>query len=171
MPESRRIDPVERAHLRDAAGYSPPIYRFAPTPALADVVRRFWLPVWSLPNGVRTQQRVLQYPVCLVAVADTYANLVGPTRGLATRELVGAGWACGTMLQSAAGSMLLAGPVRDVTDGAVPLESLPGLQGSALIAQVRRALGHDPHDAARQQQTLAAVERALAGLLPVPCSG
>ncbi|CAN5222178.1 hypothetical protein BH24ACT12_BH24ACT12_15630 [soil metagenome] len=86
MPESRRIDPVERAHLRDAAGYSPPIYRFAPTPALADVVRRFWLPVWSLPNGVRTQQRVLQYPVCLVVVADTYANLVGPTRGLDTRD-------------------------------------------------------------------------------------
>jgi len=128
MPESRRIDPVERAHLRDAAGYSPPIYRFAPTPALADVVRRFWLPVWSLPNGVRTQQRVLQYPVYLVVVADTYANLVGP-------------------------------------------DPRTGLQGSALIAQVCRALGHDPHDAARQQQTLAAVERALAGLLPVPCSG
>lgn len=100
VPESRGIDPIERAHLRDSAGYSPPIYRFAPPPALADLVRRFWLPVWSLPGGVRTQQRVLQYPVCLVVVADTYANLVGPTTGLATRELVGTGWACGTMLQT-----------------------------------------------------------------------
>ncbi len=171
MSESRRIDPVERAHLRDAAGYSPPIYRFAPTPALADVVRRFWLPVWSLPSGVRTQQRVLQYPVCLVVIADTYANLVGPTRGLATRELIGAGWACGAMLQPAAGSMLWAGPVCDLTDGVVPLESLLGLQGSALTAQVRRALGHDPHDAARQQQAVAAVEQALAGLLPVDEEG
>ena len=54
MHENRRIDPTERAHLRDAAGYSPPIHRFAPTPGLAGLVRRYWMPVWSLPEGARS---------------------------------------------------------------------------------------------------------------------
>ncbi|GAA2146771.1 hypothetical protein GCM10009844_23330 [Nocardioides koreensis] len=61
MHENRRIDPTERVHLRDAAGYSPPIHRFAPTPGLAGLVRRYWMPVWSLPEGARSVQRVLQY--------------------------------------------------------------------------------------------------------------
>ena len=40
----RRIDPTERAHLLDASGYTPPIHRFAPSPDLAPVVRRYWMP-------------------------------------------------------------------------------------------------------------------------------
>jgi len=169
--ENRRIDPTERAHLRDAAGYSPPIHRFAPTPGLAGLVRRYWMPVWSLPEGARSVQRVLQYPVCLIVVSDSYALLVGPSSGLSTQELAGEGWALGTMLQPAAGSLVWGAGVDELTDRAVPLVDAPGLDGVALVDAIRGGVGDDPHDPSRQQAAVAAVEDALAPLLPVDEEG
>jgi len=162
---NRRIDPTERAHLLDASGYTPPIHRFAPNPALADVVRRYWMPVWSLPDGRVSVQRVLQYPVCLIVVSADYALLVGPSTGLSTQELTGSGWALGTMLQPAAGAALVGGSVDQLTDRAVPLPD------EALVGRIREAIGDDPHDPDRQQTGVAAVEESLAALLPVDDEG
>jgi len=167
---ARPIDPSERAHLLDAEGYSPPIHRYAPSPHLADVVRRYWMPVWSLPPGRSTTQRVLQYPVCLIVIEAGYAILVGPTTGLSTRELTGSGWAVGTMLQPAAGSVLLGRPVTELTDDAVPLESVAGLDGAALADAVRAAIGRDP-DPAHREVAVAALEQCLAPLAPVDEEG
>jgi AraC-like DNA-binding protein len=161
MRENRRIDPTERAHLLDASGYTPPIHRFAPSPDLAPLVRRYWMPVWSLPEGRVSVQRVLQYPVCLIVVSHEYALLVGPSSGLSTQELSGAGWALGTMLQPAAGLALVGGPVERLTDQAVPLAD------AALVQRIRDAIGGEPDDPDRQQAGVAAVEEALAALLPV----
>ena len=169
--ENRRIDPTERAHLRDAAGYSPPIHRFAPTPGLAGLVRRYWMPVWSLPEGTRSVQRVLQYPVCLIVVSDSYALLVGPSSGLSTQELAGDGWALGTMLQPAAGSLVWGGGVDGLTDRAVPLVDAPGLDGAALVDAIRGRVGDDPDDPDRQQAAVGAVEDALVPLLQVDEEG
>jgi AraC-like DNA-binding protein len=160
-----RIDPTERAHLLDEAGYTPPIHRYAPSVELADVVRRYWMPVWSLPPGVRSVQRVLQYPVCLIVVAHDYALLVGPTSGLSTQELTGTGWAVGTMLQPAAGTALVGGPVDTLTDRAVPLAD------ADLERAVRDAIGDDPDDPARRERAVAVVEAALTRLLPVDEEG
>lgn len=171
MHENRRIDPTERAHLRDAEGYSPPIHRFAPTPGLAGLVRRYWMPVWALPEGTRSVQRVLQYPVCLLVVSDSYALLVGPSSGLSTQELTGTGWAVGTMLQPAAGSLVWGSSVDGLTDRAVPLVDAPGLDGAGLVAAIHEAIGDSPSDPARQQRAVAAVEAALAPLLPVDEEG
>ncbi len=171
MPDHLRIDPTERAHLRDAAGYSPPIHRFAPAPDLAGLVRRYWLPVWSLPDGTSTVQRVLQYPVCLLVIAHDYALLVGPSTGLSTRELHGSGWALGTMLQPAAGSLVWGAAVDGLTDRAVPLDQAPGLDGAGLTGQVHEALAGRPEDPAAQQAAVAAVETSLTGLLPVDEEG
>ena len=162
---ARRIDPTERAHLLDASGYTPPIHRFAPSPELAPLVRRYWMPVWSLPEGATTVQRVLQYPVCLIVVSHEYALLVGPSSGLSTQELAGTGWAVGTMLQPAAGRALVGGPVETLTDTAVPLAA------TELVDRVREAVGDDPDDQDRQQAAVAAVERSLARLLPVDEEG
>jgi AraC-like DNA-binding protein len=162
---NRRIDPTERAHLLDASGYTPPIHRFAPSPELADVVRRYWMPVWSLPDGRASVQRVLQYPVCLIVVSTEYALLVGPSTGLSTQELTGSGWALGTMLQPAAGVALVGGPVEQLTDRAIPIPD------EALTGRVREAIGDDPHDLDRQQAAVAAVEASLAALLPVDAEG
>ena len=165
------VDPIERAHLRDAAGFSPPIFRYAPDPGLADLVRRHWLPVWSLPPGRTTVQRVLQYPVCLLVVADSYAHLVGPQRGLSLQELAGEGWAVGVMLQPAAGWALAGGPVTRLTDRRVPLAEAGGLDGVALERAVRAAIGTDPLDPERRATAVQAVEDAVAGLLPVDEEG
>ncbi len=171
MSPNERIDPTERAHLRDAAGYSPPIFRFAPSAGLREVVRRFWMPVWSMPDGSATVQRVLQYPVCLVVVADDYARLVGPSTGLSTRTLSGSGWALGAMLQPAVGATLLGAPVTELLDRVMPLESVAALAGSGLVEDVRTSLRPDPEDATRQQAAVTAMERALDGLAPVDDEG
>ncbi len=171
MPRNRRIDDSEPAHLRDVDGYSPPIHRFAPSPELADVVRRHWIPVWSLPEGSRSVQRVLQYPVCNLVIEASYAIVVGPTTGLSTRELTGSGWALGAMLQPAAGALLLGGAVSEFADKATPLETVPGLDGAVLVDRVRSALAGQPESAPAQQAAVTALEDALAGLLPVDEEG
>lgn len=165
MTGARPIDPTERAHLLDASGYTPPIHRYAPSPDLADVVRRYWMPVWSFPEGQSSVQRVLQYPVCLIVVSDSYALLVGPSTGLSTTELTGSGWAVGTMLQPAAGLALVGGPVEQLTDAAVPLAN------DDLVQTIRAAIGADPDDPDRRQAAVAAVEEALTALLPVDDEG
>lgn len=164
-PGPRRIDPTERAHLRDASGYTPPIHRFAPSPELGPVVRRYWMPVWSLPDGQVSVQRVLQYPVCLIVVSDQYALLVGPSSGLSTQELAGTGWALGTMLQPAAGLAVAGGPVGRLTDTVVPFAD------TALVQRIRDAVGDDPTDPDRQRAAVTAVEDAMSDLLPVDEEG
>lgn len=165
------LDLTEPAHLRDARGFSPSLRRYAPPPALADVVRRFWVPVWALPDGEVSVQRVLQYPVCQVVIGAEGGQLVGPHSGLSTQELTGRGWAVGAMLQPAAGLALVGGPVAGLTNERRDLAAVPALDGAALVATVRTALGDDPAEVVRQQEACALVAEALAALLPVDDEG
>ena len=171
MPRSRRIDPTERAHLRDEAGYTPPIVRYAPGPGMGDLVRRYWIPVWSLPAGASTVQRVLQYPVCLLVVSHEYSIMVGVDTGLGRQELTGEGWALGVMLQPAAGAMLLGGPVTRLTDKRMPLADVPGVDGAAIIDRIRRALRDAPTAEASHRAAITVMEDALRGLGPVDDEG
>ncbi|WP_218030139.1 helix-turn-helix domain-containing protein [Pseudonocardia hydrocarbonoxydans] len=164
----RAIDPVEHAHLRDATGFSPPVHRYAPGPGLADLVRRYWVPVWSLPPGTVSRQRVLQYPVCLVVVADSYARLYGPRTGLSVTELAGDGWAVGAMLQPAAGAPVWGRPVRELTDRFVDLAQAPGVDGPGLTTRIRDVMGAD---AASRLAAVAVLERELERLPPVEDEG
>lgn len=164
----RPIDPVEHAHLRDATGFSPPVHRYAPGPGLADLVRRYWVPVWSLPPGEVSRQRVLQYPVCLVVVADSYARLYGVRTGLSVAELTGTGWAVGAMLQPAAGALVWGAPVTELTDRFVDLTEAPGIDGAGLTGRVREVMGTD--DASRLA-AVAHLERELERLPPVDDEG
>jgi hypothetical protein len=125
------------------------------------------MPVWSLPAGRRSEQRVLQYPVCLLVVSHEYALLVGPSTGLATQVLEGSGWALGTMLQPAAGSLVWGASVDGLTDRAAPLIEAPGLDGPALVGSIRAAVGDDPGSPDGQRVAVAAVEAALGRLLPL----
>jgi AraC-like DNA-binding protein len=168
---ARPIDPTERAHLRDREGFSPPVHRFAPAPELADVVRRYWLPVWDLPPGVTTAQRVLQYPVVIVVVTADYAHVVGPSTGLSTRHLSGRGWAVGAMCQPAAGVMITGAPVSRLTDQVLDLAEAPGLAGARLTTDVRAAMAADPADSTAQGAAVALLEAAMAALGPVDEEG
>ncbi|WP_418061013.1 helix-turn-helix domain-containing protein [Pimelobacter simplex] len=165
------LDLTEPAQLRDARGFSPSLRRYAPPPELADVVRRFWVPVWSLPDGEVSVQRVLQYPVCQVVLGSTGGQLVGPHSGLSTQELAGRGWAVGVMLQPAPGLALAGGPVAGLTNERRDLATVTALDGAGLLAGVRAVLGDDPAEATRQQEACALVAEALAVLAPVDAEG
>ena len=82
-PDSRpsRLDLVERAHLKDPRDASHVMHRYEASTELAALLRRFWIPVWSVPPGQEAPQKVLQYPVCLVVVSDDYARFYGVTSG------------------------------------------------------------------------------------------
>jgi AraC-like DNA-binding protein len=165
------LDVVEPAQLRDARGFAPSLRRYAAPPHLADVVRRFWVPVWSLAPGETSVQRVLQYPVCQVVVGHDGAQLVGPHSGLSTVELAGDGWAVGVMMQPAAGLALAGEPVSALTNARRDLSSVGGLDGAGLLAAVRAALGDDPAQIARQREACGLVAEALAVLAPVDDEG
>jgi AraC-like DNA-binding protein len=119
-----------------------------------------------LPPGESTVQRVLQYPGCLVVVAHDYARVVGPVSGLSTTELTGAGWAAGVMLQPAAGSLLLDGPVT-LVDQVRDLTTVTTIDGEALVEGVRTAMVPDPGEPERQAEAVRLLEDALRGLPPV----
>ncbi len=155
VPGLLRID--ERAHLKAPHDRSHVIYRYAPPADLTDLVRRFWLPVWSVPPGEVAAQSVLQYPVALVVITPSYARFAGVSRGIATAELEGDGWAVGTMFQPATGSMLTRGSMAAWTDRAADLSEAVGPHGAEVVRRVRALMDPDPHDEAAQ---VAAVEVA-----------
>lgn len=164
-PRERAGD-VERAHLLDPRDGSFTIARFPPRPDLDPVVRRFWLPVWRVPDGEQRRQQVLQYPVALLVISDDYARFYGVAQGLSETVLTGTGWACGAMLQPATGHLLSGRSMREHVDRHVPLaDVLP--DGEALAGRVRAALAPDPTDPARQRAAAAVLEERLAHLLPI----
>lgn len=167
----RPLDVTEPAHLGDARGFRPVVRRYAAPAELADVVRRFWVPVWSLAPGEVSTQHVLQYPVCQLVVGHDGARVVGPASGLGRQELTGSGWVVGAMMQPAAGVALVGDPMTALVDAARDLHDLPLPETRALADRVTAIMTPDPLDVARQQQACAAVGEALAVLLPVDEEG
>lgn len=165
-----RPDAVERAHLKDPRDASHLMHRYAPSPDLTSLLRRFWVPVWSVPAGQEAPQKVLQHPVCLVVVSGEYARFYGVVSGLSTTTLVGQGWAVGVMLAPAAG-YLLAGPVDALTDRHVPLQEVLGTGAEGVVERVRQVMGDDPHDVAAHRTAMAAMEGTLRRFLPVDPEG
>ncbi|MBA3780286.1 MAG: helix-turn-helix transcriptional regulator [Nocardioides sp.] len=165
----RRVDPVDRAHLTGATRPSPPIFRYAPTPALAPLVERFWIPVWSV-DAPQTQS-TLQHPACLIVVSNTYARFYGVVRGLSSVTLEDDGWAVGTMLTPAAGRLLLGRSVATVTDTWFDVGEVAALDARRLVDRIRAAMNRDPTDPLAHAAATAEVERQLAPLLPVDEQG
>jgi AraC-like DNA-binding protein len=164
-------DDIERAHLVDPTDHTWSIARASVSPDLGDLARRFWIPVWDVPEGRDSVQRVLQYPVCLIVVSDTYARFYGVVSGLSHTMLTGRGWAVGVMLQPATGHLLTGEPVRLMTDRHVDLTTVPAIDGAALTRGVRSAMRPDPHSPDAQAQAREVVEEALRPLLPVDDEG
>jgi AraC-like DNA-binding protein len=156
----RRLDVLERAHLNAPGDRSHAMYRYTAPDDLTDLVRRFWLPVWSVPEGEVAAQRVLQYPVALAVITPTYGRFAGVARGVSTTELEGDGWAVGVMFQPAAGSLLTGGPMDGWTDRADDLRVAVGPVGDEVVTRVRELMAPDPHD---EEAHLAAID-VVAGL-------
>lgn len=171
MVRGRVRDDVERAHLVDPTDRRYTIRRSSVSPDLASLARRFWIPVWAVPPGQSSPQSVLQYPVCLIVVSNTYARFYGVSSGLSRTVLEGRGWAVGLMLAPAAGYLLTAQPVRRMTDHHVDLSTVIGLGGAELTLRVREVMDDDPNSPAAQELAREAVEDALRPRLPVDAEG
>jgi len=169
-PGRPRLDDVERAHLVDPSDASYRIGRWAPSPDLEELVRRFWVPVWWVPPGAEAPQRVLQYPVCLMVVSNTYARFYGVVTGLSETVLTGGGWAVGVMLTPGAGG-LLTGDVGKWTDRHAELSEVFGERGSDLERSVRSAMAVDPGLEETQRAATDRVEDWLRSYLPLDDDG
>ncbi|MCC2335447.1 helix-turn-helix domain-containing protein [Cellulomonas wangsupingiae] len=176
MDEPDSLDAVERAHLVDPRDTSHRIGRWGPAADLAPLVRRYWVPTWSVPAGQAAEQQVLQYPVCLVVVADSYARFYGVQPGLSRTTLRGDGWAVGVMLQPAAGALLTGGSVAPWTGRHAPLAdalsaTAPSHDVDALVSGVREDMAPAPTDPGRQRAATDRVGAFLRRYLPVDEEG
>ena len=151
----RRLDVFERAHLRDPGDRSHVMDRYSSPDDVGDLVRRFWVPRWSVPPGEVATQRVLQYPVSLVVVTPTYGRFYGVATGISTTGLEGDGWGVGMMTQPAAGALLTGGSMDAWTDRFDDLRVAVGAVGDEVVARVREVMAPDPH---AEDAHLAAVE-------------
>ncbi len=160
-------DAVERAHLRPPGDDSHVLSRYPPPDALAGLVQRFWVPVWRLPPGRRSVQRVLQYPVALIVVTPEYSRFYGVTTGLGETVLTGAGWAVGVLCTPAAGSVIAGGPMSGHTDRHVDVAEVLGPAGVELTHRVRAAMAADPHAVTAHHAAIEAFADALGPLATV----
>ncbi|WP_229119119.1 helix-turn-helix domain-containing protein [Enemella evansiae] len=161
----RRSDDIERAHLRDPRDERFTIHRYPPGPELSGLIRRYWIPVWQVPAGQRSEQKVLQYPICLAITTPAYSRFVGPNRGLSITVLEGNSWGFGVMFTPAAGALLLGGSVARLTDAFIDLDSVEAFAGVA--AQLLALMTPDPHDAVAHAAGRSVIEDRLRGLLPL----
>ncbi|RJK93832.1 helix-turn-helix domain-containing protein [Vallicoccus soli] len=162
---------IERAHLREPGDASHVMHAYEPDPACADLLRRFWVPVWSVPPGREAPQRVLQYPACLLVVSSTYARFYGVVRGLSTTTLSGDGWAVGLSLAPAGGALVASGSVAPYTDRHVDLAEVLGPDGTALAARVREVMDPDPLDPGAHRAATGLVTAVARRWLPVDEEG
>ncbi|MGY2002895.1 helix-turn-helix domain-containing protein [Blastococcus sp. SYSU DS1024] len=165
------MDLVERAHLRDPGDASHVMHRYAAPAEFDGFLQRFWIPVWSVPPGEEAPQRVLQYPVALVVVAQDYARFYGVVPGLSETTLTGEGWAVGVMCAPAAGALIAGGPMSGFTDRHVDVAEVLGDRGERLTERVRAAMGPDPHSPDAHGAAVAAFGDALRPCLPVDEEG
>ena len=165
-------DTAFQGSARPTGGYgsNPSVYRFAPRAGLADVVRRFRVPVWSLPAGQESIRRVLRYPACFVVVDADHASLVGPTSGITTTRYTSQGWTVAVVLQPAVGRQLIGSDVLTLTDGQIDLGDSALAEVPRLVADIRGSMTH-PDDPAARESTVAVLETALRKLIPVDPEG
>lgn len=166
-----RLDAIERAHLKDPRDASHHIHRYAAPAEFAELVQRFWIPVWSVPAGAEAPQKVLQYPVALIVIAPDYARFYGVTAGLSTTTLSGNGWAAGLMCAPSAGYLLTGTPMAAFTDRFVDVAEVLGDAGRVLTERVREAMSGDPSSPAAHAAAMAAYGDALRPFLPIDDEG
>ncbi len=162
---------IERAHLRDPRDDTFTIDRYPAESELTELVRRFWIPVWNCPPEQPSTQQVLQYPICLAVVSNSYARFYGVMSGLSTTVLEGQGWAVGVMFQPAAGYLISGGSVARLTDRFIDLAEVPTLDGGRLTNAIRRVMEPDPrHPAAHEAAVRLSCEQ-LRAYLPIDPEG
>ncbi|MDP9794461.1 AraC-like DNA-binding protein [Catenuloplanes nepalensis] len=80
----------------------PTLARVAAPPAIAQLVRWFWVPQWEIQPGRSSRQHVIPFPACNLVVEGAAVELAGPSTLASYRDLRGTGWAVGALLRPAA---------------------------------------------------------------------
>jgi AraC-like DNA-binding protein len=122
--------------------------RHPPSPAVAELVRHFWVPRWRLPPGLVVDQDVLEYPSANLVIEADAAALHGPERGRGRRRLAGTGWAFGALLQPGVARRLMARPMRELIDRSIPVDALRVTDAAGLVSAVRVAVARGDDTAA-----------------------
>lgn len=169
--EVRRLADGEAAHLRHPADRTHTVHRYGAPPVLTGLVKRFWIPVWSVPPGEEAVQQVLQYPVALTIITSAYARFVGVSTGLSTTTLSGDGYGVGVMFEPAGGTLVTGGSMGAWTDRHADLADVFGEPGRRLTEEVRDLMAHQPAAEASHRAAIGAVTSMLAGHLPVDDEG
>lgn len=169
--DAARLELVERAHLKEPGDASHAMFRYPPPASLDAVVARFWIPVWSVPYGQVSAQKVLQHPACLLVVTTDYARFYGVTSGLSTTTLTGDGWAVGVMLTPAAGFLVAGATLAAYADRSVEISDVLGARGQELADRVRSAMARAPLSAHAHTAAMGAYEEALQGVGPIDAEG
>ncbi len=112
------------------------IERYWPNARAATVVRHYWVPRWSLPDGVRLREDVLEYPTTNIVIESDEARFYRAHHGRSARVLVGSGWAFGAMLQPGTARMLLGASIRSFPASA-ELSALGVAGADSLAAHVQ----------------------------------
>lgn len=147
------------------------MHRYPAPGALTGLVRWYWIPIWSVPTGRPSVQRVLQYPVSLLVVTADYARFYGVSTGLSETVLEGDGWAAGVTCTPAAGSLIARGSMAAFTDRHVDVGEVLGRAGAELTDRVRTAMHPDPHAVPAHQAEMDAFGDVLRPLLPLDHEG
>jgi AraC-like DNA-binding protein len=150
--------------------------RHAPSERVARFVDRYWLASWNLTGREPHTQRVLAHPVVNLVFTGGTATVHGPTTEVTERRLEGEGWALGVMFRPAGFRPFLGRPMNTIVDAGLPAsevfgalgadgglgaDAIPGAHGAFGGSRaLDGALTCGPLD------LVAAVDRALAGLLP-----
>jgi AraC-like DNA-binding protein len=105
-----------------------PTFTRLPAPGeVADLVRWFWIPEWSIAPGRSSRQHLIAFPACNLVVEPDIVGLSGPTTCASHRDLTGTGWAVGALLRPAAVPFLAKDPAA-LRDSYEPRD-LPALAG------------------------------------------
>lgn len=166
-----QVDAIERAHLRDPQDRSHVMFRYPPPDGLAELVRRYWIPVWTVEPGREVEQQVLQYPCALVVIAHDYARFYGVTAGLSRTTLRGTGWAVGVLCQPAAGALLTGRSMVEYRNRSVDLSEVLGDRAAPVVASVRAAMGSDAADESAHRAATSVLDDAFRAVGPIDEDG
>lgn len=125
--------------------------RFAPAGDLAHFVERYWTVRWNVTEP--RESATLPYPCVNLVIGSHQPGVHGTTRRRFVAQLEGTGWVLGTKFKPAGFRTLADRPLTALVDRDVPIATMFGAAGGALVRDVL-ALPDVPGRIARVEQFL-----------------
>jgi len=121
----------------------PELARIPAPESVAHLVRWFWIPEWSLPEGETSTQELIAYPASNLWIDPDGAWFSGPTTRRSSQELRGTSWTVGALLRPAAVPLFASRP-RELRDASTAVDA-DGLASRVAAAMTARAPATERH--------------------------